>query len=325
MTHQKRWPVWLAMSAFHILMVLAMSALSALLITDAATIGSFAQAQATGQFELRLLPIFIHVGLVACAWAFGVIGFSYMKQARQARGLRVVKLSRGTALTETLIVLFPFLLLTSGLAQMGMMNIAAMLCDLGAYQGARAAWIWMPETQMRRVSVNTSCDLTTQNSVCNRARTAVAFAVAPSAPSNYYLGSNPNPSNEDFKRARGVMTASFGMTSRDGASGYNTANRNTGAFGGGERGTLKNVTFSGAFDTHGFSKRASRKVTNAFVSLEQFSLINSSSEVGVRFTYKYQLVFPWFGWIWGQKDGFSDMYYLPINREFTLSAQPNMR
>lgn len=306
-------------------MVLALSALSALLITDTATLGSFIDAQASGHFELRLLPILIHVGLVACTWAFAIIGLLYMKQARQARQLRVMKLSRGTALTETLIVLFPFLLLTSGLAQMGMMNIAAMLCDLGAYQGARAAWIWMPETQMRRVSINSSCDMASQGSVCNRARTAVAFAVAPSAPSNYYLGSNPNPASEDFKRARGVMTAAFGMFSRDGASGYSSANRSAGTFGGGERGTLKNVTFSGAFDTHGFNKRAARKVTNAFVSLEQFRIINSGNEVGVAFTYKYQLVFPWFGWIWGQKDGFSNMYYLPINREFTLSAQPDMR
>ena len=314
----------LAQISLHGVMVSALAALSALLMTDASTIGLYIEALGAGRFSANPLGVLIHVGLSACAWALLVIGALYAQQLRRGRAKRVMKLARGTAATETLIILMPFLLLTSGLAQMGLMNIAGMLSDLAAYQGARAAMIWLPEQQIRRVPINASCDMNTTNSVCNRARTAVAFTLAPSAPSNYQLTiGQPNPSNEDFRRARGVMAAAFGMGSSTGSSGYNSANRSL-TFSRGERGTQENVTYSGAFDTHSFSVRAARKVSNAYQSLEEFRLINSGNNVGVAFTYKYQLVFPWFAWIFGQRDGLGGAYYLPIQREFTLPAQPNM-
>lgn len=310
---------------FHGLMIMTLAAVGVVVLADFRTVGMLIEALQSGQFNLSPYHVLLHMGLAACTWAFGVIGYLYIKQLRQQPQARVVKLSRGTALTETLIILVPFLLLTSGLAQMSMMNIAGMLSDLGAYQGARAAVVWLPEQQIRRVNMTSSCDLTAANSVCNRVRAAVAFAVAPSAPSNFYLGSNPNPGNEDFKRARGAMAAAFGMGSSTGSSGYNSANRSTGALGGGQKGTLTNVSFSEALDTHSFSKRAARKVTNAFVSLEELRVLSSGNNVGVSFTYKYQLVFPWFAWIFGQQDGFGGAYFLPIKREYTLPAQPDMR
>lgn len=307
--------------AVHTFAVLVISALTAWMVLDTQSIQSYVEAISGNVVALDWAGLALHVGLAACFWAMIVIMFKLVTDKETKRHRRVLKKSIGTVATETLIIIPPFLLLTSGMSQLTMLNIAGMLSDYAAFQGARAVMLWQPEEQINRFPVSSSCDMNADNSTCTRARTAVAFALAPSAPSNFQLSfSQPNPSAQSFKRARGVMVAGF--SGGTGASGYGKGNRAI-TFNRGQRGSMRNVTYTEAFDTHRFSVRAARKASNAYMSLDTFS-ITRGGNVGVDFTYKYQLVFPWFGAIFGKRAG-TGTYYSPIRRTYSLPAQPNMK
>lgn len=267
----------------------------------------------------------LHLGLAACLWALMVIGYMLVAQRRKTTK-KVVKLTRGSVMVETLIVIVPFLLLTSGLAQLVMLNITGLLADLAVFQSARVAWVWHPELQSNRG--------VTAYKVKDRARAMASMVLAPTAPNDYKVGREiPPGSTNDFRRQRSGVTAAFmhdgatGLEAYSFSGGY-AALQAGGAFGlDVEEATPENLSFYKSFDISSFQHRAARKMTFAEWGLwDNFTILSSGGRTGVEFTYKYNLIFPWFGYIWGEPNevGMREGYYSAIRRRHTFASQPSM-
>jgi hypothetical protein len=321
---------------FHSLMVLLIAALLALVLVDLSTLQLY-YISIGEHFQPDWGRLLIHFTLSALIWGATVLAYASFNQRKaQVKKLqlkRVSVLGRGAVMLETLIILTPFLLLTSGLTQFGLNNTTNLLADLAAYQSARAAWLWAPEADVGRNGA-------TEDDVRFRARTAAAFVLAPSAPTDFYIGRNfPGGSGPPFRRARTGVAASFrsgpGVT---GQQEWTLSGNNWGYFtlGGSTNssttGSLtarsNNTTYAKGFDSVSFNMRAGRKCTQAWMALEdEFEIINENGQVGVQFTYKHNQVFPWFAWIFGGTESVAGRVgnYMPIQRTFTLPAQPSMR
>jgi hypothetical protein len=337
-TRAVRWSILGAMArmTFHSLMILLIAALMAIVLVDIPTLQLY-YLSVGEQFQPDWTRLFIHFALSATIWGATVLLYlSFNQRKEQVKRLHVKRasvLGRGAVMLETLIILTPFLLLTSGLTQFGLNNTTNLLADLAAYQSARAAWLWAPEADVSRNG-------TTQDDVKFRARTAAAFVLAPSAPTDFYIGRNfPGGSGPPFRRARTGVAASF--RSGPGVTGERewTLSGNNWAYfslGGSTNsstmGSLtarsNNTTYAKGFDSVSFNMRAGRKCTQAWMALEdEFEIINENGEVGVQFTYKHNQVFPWFAWIFGGTESVAGRIgnYMPVQRKFTLPAQPSMR
>lgn len=274
----------------------------------------------------------LHIGLAACAWALLVIGYKLfqMRRSEKKQLKRVLIRSRGTALTETLIVLIPFFLLTSGIAQLSQLNVTGILADLAVFQAARAVFVWSPETTQPRFESSYKSTI-----IKDRARTIAAMSLAPTAPNEYTVGRIPVTGSSDyFRRQRNVMVGAF----RTGTPGTNWiwSASNPAAFAWGLAGGTSvggmGVTYNKAFDESSMDYRAARKMTQAEWGLwQQFETIcphncdtTDSNHSGVHFTYWYNIVFPWFGYIWGDYEtvGMRPGWYDKIERKHLFPAQP---
>ena len=264
----------------------------------------------------------VSVALWLSLW--GTYALARPRRPRSSKRRVAVAPNRGTAMIETLLIIVPFLLLTSGLAQLAMINVAGLLSDLAAYQGARAAWLWHPEVRTGRLGASSSDQLF-------RARTAAALVLAPTAGTDYRVGRNfPRGSGPPFRRIRSGITASFrdGFGPITGEEEWLESSFNWDYF-------QENVHhahhvdmyFSTAFDSRSFHLRSGRKCTQAWMSLEDFRVVDEDDRVGVHFTYRYGLVFPWFAYIFGRVEthGTRTGYYMPIEREFSFVKHPNFR
>lgn len=309
----------------HIIAVLVISVLVGLLVADMHSMRMFFGAASAGAFQIDWLRLGIHLLLSAALWGFCVYGFSLLQQRkRQAVKLHRV---RGSVMVETLIALVPFLLLTSGIAQYAMINVASLLSDLAVYQAARTAWIWQPEADSRR-NGSSGYNRVTADDVKFRARTAAALALAPSASSDFTVGRNfPEGSGPPFRRIRTAVAATFNKTPISGQNFWTATGSNWSFF----RediihGEHKDMSVSRAFDTGSFYLRAGRKVTSAWMGLEDFEVVHEGDRVGVEFTYQYSVIFPWFAYLFGTESRFGerDGYYIPITRKMTLLKQPGM-
>lgn len=266
---------------------------------------SLATALGEPHFHFEWWRLGLIFGLAACLWALVVIAVLWVRESKQRSFQRVVSASRGTVMTETLIILVPFLLLTSGLAQLAILEMSVILGHVAAYQGARTAWVWFPETTRPGRTTSTA-------EIQNRARIAVALVMTPTAPEAYQVGAITNPAavrNRNFMRAYfepGFVTGS--------AAGVFTSNLVSADH--------VDLTYHKAYDTGTMQDRASRKFSMAYHATN-VSLI-TGGQVGIQFTYQQNCVFPWFAYIWGgglQTIGGRSGYYTPINRRYTIAAQ----
>jgi hypothetical protein len=314
---------WIARGVGHLLGVSTLSVLLALPLVDRATLELYMAALQDPQFVADWSSLLVHVGLAGCCWALIAIAFHHFRGRHADRAdepTRVVRAGRGSVMLETLIVMIPFLLLTSGLAQLSLRNVAGLLSDLALYQGARTAWVWMPETAETRSPANTSID---QGDVARKARLASAAVLAPTAPSSFTVPQgNQAP---ELSNLRGTMYATFaGSAATDaGTNAVNDARNSLGT--GRSDSTGEALSFASAFDNQKFKKRASRKLTFAYLALQGYQLDigsrNGNRMVSVRFTYQYNVVFPWFAYIFGDgyltggaAPGGRDGYYVGIQR-----------
>lgn len=276
-------------------------------------------------FEIDWASLALHVGLSACAWFLLIIAIMWGVERRRESKRKVVKLTRGSIMIEFLIILTPFLLLTSGLAQLTMLNITGMLADLAAFEAARVAWVWAPELDADRN--------VTPYLVKDRARATASMVLAPTAPNDYYVGrTTPPGSSNYYRRQRAILTGAFQSDGTQGPSVYEWSGGTTALYGGGafdldvEEASSENLYFHRSFDESSFAHRAARKMTFAEWGLwDDFEVIQGD-RTGVRFTYRYNLIFPWFGYIWGKKNevGMREGYYSPIPREHTFASQRSM-
>lgn len=266
------------------------------------------------------------LGIGACIWALLVIGFAWGRE-RSRRSLEsTVKAARGTVATEFLIIITPFLLLTSGLAQLAILNVTTILGHVAAYESARAAWVWYPETTRPSPPVPISVA-----EVRNRARIAAALVMAPTAPTEY---SQSNVTDVSASHTRNFMRAYFtpGPATGTTATGFTSEARDA---------DHRGMQYDRGFDKARFEERAARKFAMAYQSFTTFNLIPGGAypgspgsagqpppgtQVGVQFVYQQNLVFPWFAYIWGDPQNVAgrDGFFVPIRRSYTLEAQVRM-
>lgn len=125
-----------------------------------------------------MLEVGIMLGLSGCLWAFMYLAYSWIRIGMNTRKKLSVVKTRGTILTETLIVFPVFLLLTFGLAQMSINSMAGLLATLATYESARTVAVWGPEVGHNRSGRGT----VSNNHVEEKARVAAAAIMAPIAP-----------------------------------------------------------------------------------------------------------------------------------------------
>lgn len=273
----------------------------------------------------------LHFALAGCVWALMVIGYRLVRLRRTERKQtkRVMLSKRGTILTETLIIIVPFLLLTSGIAQLTQLLVTGLLADLAVFQAARAVFVWAPETTQPRFESSFG-DIIIQD----RARTAASMALAPTAPNDYYVGRIPVVGSSDyFRRQRNIMSGAFRPGDPNSNWIWSASDASAFAWGLDHGGAeAENLTYARAFDGEGFHYRAVRKMTQAEWGLyRNFRTIcprncttTNANESGVSFVYYYNIALPWFGYLWGEylTIGNRPGWYDPIPREHTFPALP---
>lgn len=273
----------------------------------------------------------LHFGLAGCVWALFVIGFKLvqLRRSEKKQKKRILLSSRGTVLTETLIVIVPFLLLTSGIAQLTQVLVTGILCDLAVFQAARAVFVWAPETTQPRFESAHGSTI-----IRDRARTIASMTVAPTAPADYTVGRIPAEGSSDyFRRQRNVMVGAFRLGTPGSNWLWSASNPAAGAWGlDALQSHGEDVTFARAFDSVNFGFRAARKMTQAEWGMwHEFQTIcpqncdtSDGDRAGVHFTYWYNIVLPWFGYIWGDYEvvGMRGGYYSKIERRHTFPSLP---
>lgn len=251
---------------FHLVAVLTIAALSGLLFMG----GNAADAlSASLDPQLRghgLVTLLVHLSTSAGIWGVLYLAGRRLFKRSDDSEKRVVKLTRGTVMTETLIILPFLLLLISGLAQFTMLNMAGLLANLAGYNAGRAVWVW----DAQGVS-DDECE--------RRALDGAAHAVAPSVPDDYV-----------------------------GASGGRNAGRG--------------VIFASAYDT-GADIEARQAGKLAFARQSVDIRVIRGARTGAEMTYWFNIVFPWFQYMWGERTtrGARDGFYAPMERSYLLPRQ----
>lgn len=144
-------------------------------IVAAGTMGGVALEAFAASLDPQLLDhglvaIAAHLGLAAALW--GCVYSAARLLLSMRRAPRTVRLSKGSVMVETLIVLPILLLLISGLSQLTLVNVAGLLSNLAGYNAGRAVWVW----DAQGVS-DAECE--------QRAVDAAAHAVAPSVSDDF--------------------------------------------------------------------------------------------------------------------------------------------
>ncbi len=261
-----------------------------------------------------LIDMLLHFGLSASLWALGYILFQLWTLQRKA-ALNVVRVARGAVMLETLIILVPFLLLTSGIAQMTILNISGVLAHLASYQATRTAWVWQPEANKGRKSADNSL-------VERRARLAAAAVMAPAAPADFIVSSSGG--DQELQDFRGTMTGSFTDAFAD-DSGKDGKSKASQYLAGGTAANSTDMVFVSAFDKSIFPRRAARKLTMAYASTA-VTVSDSGDTISTRLVYKQNIVFPWFAYIWGEPGTVAGRkgYYTTLTYNFSMPSQVDL-
>lgn len=298
---------WLYKTLMHTCGVLGVAFVTALLIGGTSHWMFMAGSQDRGMFlSENMTNLGLHLGLSAATWGILYLGIVMIAGRGRRKTKRVIKKARGTVMTETLIMLLPFMLLTSGLAQLTINNIAGVMTHLAAYQAGRAAWLWGSESGSNRGgSINMQ----------RKARVAAAAAVAPVAPGSVrFMPSN----DEEINGLANIMFAQFTPGGLGSILG-NAARPLVLASTAGDAGGQQDYTFTVALDTSPFAIRAAKKLYFAYGAIE----LENTSAGGTTVIYHHLNVFPWFGWIFGSpgvKNGHFG-YYSAIRRNYQLTPQ----
>lgn len=299
-----------ATAVFHGLGILLVAVILLVPFVTTETVTLYAEATGHMSFlSAGIKDIALHLGLSACLWALGFILYR-LWSLRKRSAPKIVRAARGAVFLETLVVLVPFLLLTSGIAQLTILNITGVLAHLASYQATRTVWVWQPEADAGRRGVNNA-------QVERRARLAAAAIMAPSAPSDYRVINNGDAELRDL---RGAMVGAFapGILPNAGSLGRTAA---TGMLFTGSNADHKDITYTGAFDTGAFPMRAARKLTYSYIATEV--KVTRGGTISTELSYKQNVVFPWFAYIWGDYSvvGGRPGYYTTLKRKFSLPAQ----
>ena len=241
-------------------------------------------------YDLVKVPILLQVGLASCIWAFIVIAFHWVRLSlrEQKSQTHVLKRARGTILTETLIVLPVFLLLTSGLAQLSINSNASILMGVATFQAARTSWLWEPETRAANARNNMAG---ATGAVNEKARIAAATVLTPVVPAEFRGTCNFSNDLDQRMRAFGAAGAYAGAGGAQAVRGLTTPQDN---------GLGVNTTYWMAYDTSTFAERGAKKFFIAYC-LTRASMSMNGELVRTTVNYDHMNVFPWFGYIFGRR------------------------
>ncbi len=264
--------------------------------------------------ELAWVELALHVGLAACLWALVVIGHELVT-SREGSPRKTLRLEGGSVMTETLVILPIFFMLTFGIAQLAINNMAGLLANAAVFQAGRAAWLWSGEADVARNGVSTG-------KVEEMARIQAAAVLTPIAPAEFIQ--NPAGLSDEAQQMRGVLLGGQMPAFSQDAGG--PAKSAAPAFLAGDNMTNvsnKDSAFFRSFDTSGWRQRTVRKFTFAYHSTE-ITVINGADEAGVNLRYHHHQAMPYIGKLfgdWRADVGGRPGHYATIEREFTMPKQ----
>ncbi len=237
---------------------------------------------------------FVHLMYSTLFWAMCMGVYTWFKRPTE-RTPRVIRLNRGQVMLETLIVITPFLLLTGGLSQLMINNIAGMLTNLSVYQAGRTCWVWEGELSRNAdIGAAASVDLN------KRATLAAAAVLAPVA------GGPVSTTDPDLDNLLGIMAAHFSDQVTISGPISPPSNPYTAP-----------ETFADALDTSPFSQRATYKLKAAHANTMATCAVGGG-QITARVTYNHFLAFPWFSYIFEDS---SKVGYSIYVREYTIPMQ----
>lgn len=276
-------------------------------------------------WEMSQLSLVLHFALAACIWALICILYKLIQlRIRETKTVATVKLSKGTVVTETLIVTPIFLMLTFGMAQLTVNSIGGILANVAAYEAARAAWIWQPEEDAsdRRMGIE-------DGTTIEKCRIAVAFAMMPVAPGDYLKNPLLDSDFADDARliAAGANVPLSGVLLN--IIGDDIADLGATGFGAGETNPFTGRSYSRSLDASSFVVRSIRKFTTAFLAA---GCTVDSNTHEVTMTYRHHIMMPVVGRLFGEFElngvGNVPGYYSTYTRTFGFQKQlatPNRR
>lgn len=230
-------------------------------------------------------PAVLILGLAGCAWALMFIIFQLAKSHVQ-RPKHVLKKARGTVITETLVVLPAFFLLTFGLAQMAINSIAGILSTLASYEVSRSLTSWSVEEGNNRAPGGAP----NHTYIQQKMRLHAAMVIAPVTPEF----SQAAPCNLPFSVTsaldgiRGIGTNSWGSTSGQG----------------------RVFSMAEAFGHRTFAERGPSKLAGAYCAIQvNWTNVNPDttstlrSDFTTRLDYYHPAAMPIIGWIFTNTGG----------------------
>jgi hypothetical protein len=230
----------------------------------------------------------VHLGLAAAIWTLMVLIYRQFTKTREVKVVRLT--SAGAVLAETIIVLPVMLLIIFGLAQVATNNIAGMLANVAAFQGARTAWVWQGEIGTNRG--DTAIDA---GDVKERARIASALVMTPVAPGGYRQINTGQ--SQEFKNVREAIFAGQFMIGGSLAGSASSAYSALGAA------QSQEMRMSKALDEASFIRRTYMKFSHAYdsVNVSDINVDTSSNEITFTLEYLHQQAFPVVGVIFGER------------------------
>ncbi|MEZ4462490.1 MAG: hypothetical protein R3E66_22750 [bacterium] len=252
-------------------------------------------------YSIVTLPLMMLAGVSACLWALiWLTGKWIVVHRRETKRLAVVR-TRGAIMTEFLIVLPVYLLLTSGLAQLSVNSTAKVLTALATFQAGRTAWIWEPET--RGINARNSANA---DDVNERARIAAAAVLAPVVPAEFRGTCSYSATFDETMRAMTLMPANMAR----------------GLVIGQVDALPQNRFYNVAFDDSVMLERGAKKLFMAYCHTRaEFEM--GGRGITTRVEYDHANVFPWFAYIFGQPkvSGGRLGYYSVMTAEYSLPLQ----
>lgn len=271
-------------------------------------------------WDMSTTGIFIHIGLAACCWALMVIVYKLGRlRMAEAKTARTIRLSRGSVITETLVVFPIFLVLTFGMAQLAVNNIAGILANIAAYEAARAAWVWKPEAEAGRMG-------TTDGNAVEKCRIAVAMVMTPVAPGEFL--SDVTMDGSDFAEEARMVALGANVPLMGVLSTLVPAEANS-LFQAGvtlasiapQLAVRGNLTYNTALDDQSFWLRTIRKFTHAY----EAAGCEIKDDHSVKMTYQMHAAMPVVRPIFGELKivGGRIGYFSEFVREFGFRKQVN--
>lgn len=248
------------------------------------------------------------LGVGACIWALMFITYKLIDQRRQQSKLRTLKLSRGTIMTETVIILPVYFMLSFGLAQLSLNFIAGTLANVAGYMASRSYWVWEGEANKNRSGTQVS-----SQDALERAKISGALVMAAVAPGDF-VGLNLGGLNGSAQKAR-AMTSPLGMDASQLGQLISAASNGL---------ALGEGSFYKSFDPSSGLVRGALKFTHAY-NASSVELINGG-QGGIRFNYEMIQSMPAVGRFFGSFKGMGPnnlpaYYWLKIQRDYSFTKQ----